>query len=92
MLELTIEDPAEAFEDLRDKNDLKMLLAHSAFTSEGTGTGGGLGPPANKAWVERWRITLKIAKVRPFPCCGALLAPALKRYLRSGNSSGSSRC
>ena len=24
--ELTVEDPAEAFEDLRDRNDLRMLL------------------------------------------------------------------
>jgi len=78
VLELTIEDPAEAFEDLRDKNDLKMLLANSAFTSEGAGTSptpsgkSGLGPPADKAWVERWRITFKIAKVGYSRCCAPL--------------------
>lgn len=37
--ELTVEDPAEAFEDLRDKNDLQMLLAHEAFLQEGFGGG-----------------------------------------------------
>ncbi|KAF8590494.1 histone acetyltransferase type B catalytic subunit [Ramaria rubella] len=67
VLELTIEDPAEAFEDLRDKNDLKMLLANEAFTGEGYGSSselgkGKLGPPANRSWVEQWRVRLKIAK------------------------------
>jgi len=35
--ELTVEDPAEAFEDLRDKNDLQMLLSNSPFMEEGFG-------------------------------------------------------
>ncbi|KAI0040276.1 histone acetyltransferase type B [Auriscalpium vulgare] len=35
--ELTVEDPAEAFEDLRDRCDLKMLLSHTAFMTEGFG-------------------------------------------------------
>lgn len=35
--ELTVEDPAEAFEDLRDRNDLRMLLAHEQFMQEGFG-------------------------------------------------------
>ena len=90
--ELTVEDPAEAFEDLRDRNDLALLLGHAAFMSEGfggdvvthgggrvkrtkartaaqrrtkgKGTGGKLGPPADRAWLERWRKDLKIAGVR----------------------------
>jgi hypothetical protein len=90
--ELTVEDPAEAFEDLRDRNDLAMLLGHTAFMSEGFGddvvshgggrvkrtkartaaqgrtkgkaTGGKMGPPADRAWLERWRKDLKIAGVR----------------------------
>lgn len=37
--ELTVEDPAEAFEDLRDKNDLEMLLAKNDFMQEGFGSG-----------------------------------------------------
>ncbi|KAF9466258.1 acyl-CoA N-acyltransferase [Collybia nuda] len=36
--ELTIEDPAEAFEDLRDRNDLKMLLSDHRFMEEGFGS------------------------------------------------------
>lgn len=95
--ELTVEDPAEAFEDLRDRNDLMMLLGHAAFMSEGFGAdavshgggrvgrtkrtsaqgkgrgkakakaaGGKLGPPADRAWLERWRKDLKIAGVRIF--------------------------
>ncbi|KAJ2917657.1 hypothetical protein MD484_g2817, partial [Candolleomyces efflorescens] len=35
--ELTVEDPAEAFEDLRDKNDLTMLLNHEQFMQEAFG-------------------------------------------------------
>jgi len=35
--ELTVEDPAEAFEDLRDKNDLQMLLSNDQFLEEGYG-------------------------------------------------------
>ena len=35
--ELTVEDPAEAFEDLRDRNDLKMLLNHEQFMREALG-------------------------------------------------------
>ena len=35
--ELTVEDPAEAFEDLRDRNDLRMLLAHARFIEEAFG-------------------------------------------------------
>ncbi|KAF5379891.1 hypothetical protein D9757_007193 [Collybiopsis confluens] len=35
--ELTVEDPAEAFEDLRDKNDLKMLLNTKVFMEEAFG-------------------------------------------------------
>lgn len=35
--ELTVEDPAEAFEDLRDRNDLRMLLSNENFMKEGFG-------------------------------------------------------
>lgn len=91
--ELTVEDPAEAFEDLRDKNDLKMLLSNEQFMQEGFGGevshGGGrvggvgrtgksgrggtrvsakgkMGPPADKAWVEKSRKDFKIAGVSFF--------------------------
>jgi histone acetyltransferase 1 len=86
--ELTVEDPAEAFEDLRDKSDLEMLQNHKQFIGEAYGssqstggrvggvgragksgkggaaqTKGKLGPPADKAWAEKWRKDLKIAGV-----------------------------
>lgn len=35
--ELTVEDPAEAFEDLRDRNDIRMLLDNENFMKEGFG-------------------------------------------------------
>ena len=87
--ELTVEDPAEAFEDLRDRNDLKMLLANEKFMREGFGPeavssnggkvagrkartkartmrigAGKMGPPSERAWLEKWRTDLKIAGVR----------------------------
>jgi hypothetical protein len=77
--ELTVEDPAEAFEDLRDRNDLRMLLNLHAFIDEGFGIGseggpvrnkgkgaasrGKMGPPVERAWAEKWRVKLKIAGV-----------------------------
>ncbi|PPR06189.1 hypothetical protein CVT26_005463 [Gymnopilus dilepis] len=81
--ELTVEDPAEAFEDLRDKNDLQMLLAHERFVEEAFGIQaadgvrppkksghgeespapkGKLSPPIDRAWAEKWRKDLKIAR------------------------------
>jgi len=38
VVELTVEDPAEAFEDLRDRNDLAMLLGNTAFMAEAFGS------------------------------------------------------
>ena len=69
MTELTVEDPAEAFEDLRDKNDLLMLLEHKKFMEEAFGSAesksgsGKIGPPADKKWLEVCRKEMKIAKV-----------------------------
>ncbi len=50
-----------------------MLLDNAEFMSQGLGASvavpaalekGKIGPPANKAWVEKWRRDLKIAGVR----------------------------
>ncbi|KAN0127570.1 histone acetyltransferase type B catalytic subunit [Lactarius tabidus] len=55
VVELTVEDPAEAFEDLRDRNDLAMLLGHTAFMAEAFGSdvlshdGGRVGRPRASA-------------------------------------------
>ncbi|KAI0759471.1 acyl-CoA N-acyltransferase [Irpex lacteus] len=43
--ELTVEDPAEAFEDLRDRNDLRMLLGLEKFMDEGFGDASTAGGP-----------------------------------------------
>ncbi|KAG9018924.1 histone acetyltransferase 1 [Tulasnella sp. 427] len=40
--ELTVEDPSEAFEDLRDKCDLRMLFGHGEFMTEAYGLSGDL--------------------------------------------------
>jgi hypothetical protein len=81
--ELTVEDPAEAFEDLRDRNDLRMLLNLHTFIDEGfqASSEGGpvrhkktkagkMGPPVEKAWAEKWRVNLKIAGVSALSTCG----------------------
>jgi histone acetyltransferase 1 len=62
--ELTVEDPAEAFEDLRDRNDLKMLLGLKRFMEEGFGTnsssiGGGVGP------IRRTKSSSGVGKIGP---------------------------
>lgn len=62
--ELSIEDPAEAFEDLRDRNDLKMLLNLKQFMEEGFGTnesstGGRVGP------IRRTKSTSGAGKMGP---------------------------
>ena len=70
--ELTVEDPAEAFEDLRDRNDLRMLLNNEKFITEALVVPmgdvivkgkGRLGPPVDKPWAEGWRKEFKIAGV-----------------------------
>ena len=79
LAELTIEDPSEAFEDLRDKNDLRMLLSHPTFAAEAYGGDdpsgqdktlvkgkAKLGPPVDKGWAEQWRKDLKLAGVCAF--------------------------
>jgi len=45
--ELTVEDPAEAFEDLRDRNDLRMLLRNTRFMEEGLGHPGNAQPASS---------------------------------------------
>lgn len=56
--ELTIEDPSEHFEDLRDRNDLtrlRKLLGQSKEILSGA--------PVDKTWMEKTRKELKYAKV-----------------------------
>lgn len=56
--ELTIEDPSEAFEDLRDRNDVKRLrttLKDSPQLAKGA--------PVDKQWLETVRKEGKYAKV-----------------------------
>jgi histone acetyltransferase 1 len=63
--ELTVEDPAEAFEDLRDRNDLKFLVSQGITEDplflEGIGQNE-RGPRAS--WEKETRKKYKIAQVR----------------------------
>jgi hypothetical protein len=62
--ELTVEDPAEAFEDLRDRNDLKWLVKQGIMEEPqflkdiGTGVRGERGK-----WENETRAKYKIAPV-----------------------------
>lgn len=68
--ELTVEDPAEAFEDLRDVNDLKFLveqgITEDPLFNQGVGKNE-RGPRAK--WEKEIRNKYKIAQVhREFVC------------------------
>jgi hypothetical protein len=53
--EIPIEDPNNAFEDLRDRRDLHFLLQQQAFK--------GIKPPVSKQWVEETRKKFKMPLV-----------------------------
>lgn len=66
--ELTVEDPSEAFDHLRDRSDLTRLFSTDATTGEGflrrakeARKGGALRAPVDKAWSEAERLRHKIA-------------------------------
>ncbi|CAO1626685.1 unnamed protein product [Sympodiomycopsis kandeliae] len=60
--ELTIEDPNEAFDRLRDTADLKQLLLSGGIIDQMKGEAEGLNAPVEKMRSERWRSKAKIAK------------------------------
>jgi histone acetyltransferase 1 len=60
-LELTIEDPSEEFEDLRDRNDLKRLIQGENAIADCEEIK--RGAPVDKIWAEKVRKEGKYAKV-----------------------------
>lgn len=56
--ELTIEDPSEAFEDLRDKEDLKLLMKHQVFDQDLDQL-----VPVNREWYQATKDKWKLADV-----------------------------
>ncbi|GAA5951883.1 hypothetical protein JCM8115_005265 [Rhodotorula mucilaginosa] len=51
--ELTVEDPSEAFEDMRDKCDLYTLISEKALD--------GIKAPLDRTWTESVRLQYKLA-------------------------------
>ncbi|BGP54026.1 hypothetical protein JCM8202_003025 [Rhodotorula sphaerocarpa] len=51
--ELTVEDPSEAFEDMRDKCDLYTLVSEKALE--------GIKAPWDRTWTEKIRLKYKLA-------------------------------
>ncbi|ODN76816.1 histone acetyltransferase type B catalytic subunit [Cryptococcus amylolentus CBS 6039] len=61
--ELTVEDPAEAFEDLRDRNDLRLLVKEGLLTDSMFQSGVGQGKrEARNEWESLTRKKYKIAQ------------------------------
>ncbi|KAK0569999.1 histone acetyltransferase 1 [Tilletia horrida] len=60
VLELTVEDPSEAFDRLRDSADLRRLLAPGGFEEQAL-KAGKLNPPLDVKWSEKERLKYKIA-------------------------------
>ena len=56
--EISIEDPSNAFEDLRDRRDLAFLEGKEVFE--------GIKPPVPKQWVEQTRKQYKMPPVTLF--------------------------
>jgi histone acetyltransferase 1 len=62
--ELTVEDPAEAFEDLRDRNDLRFLVKEGVPDDANFLTGVGIESRGERAaWEAALRKKYKIAQV-----------------------------
>jgi len=62
--ELTVEDPAEAFEDLRDRNDLRFLVKEGIMDDPRFLEGVGTGSRGTRAkWENEVRRKYKIAQV-----------------------------
>ncbi|KAE8225268.1 hypothetical protein CF319_g1948 [Tilletia indica] len=60
VLELTVEDPSEAFDKLRDAADLRRLLVPGGFEEQAVKEGK-LSPPLDNKWSEQERRKYKIA-------------------------------
>jgi histone acetyltransferase 1 len=61
--ELTVEDPAEAFEDLRDRNDLRYLVSQGIAEDPKFLEGVGADQPRDRVkWVQEIRKKYKIAQ------------------------------
>ncbi|SPO25915.1 related to histone acetyltransferase subunit HAT1 [Ustilago trichophora] len=58
--ELTVEDPSEDFDRLRDGNDLRRLLAPGGFV-EVAKAEGKLNAPVDAKWIESQRLAHKLA-------------------------------
>jgi len=63
--ELTIEDPSEAFEDLRDKTDLRFLLKLEEFIEEAYGEGGQSGGEGGERKGKGRAVVMKGKLVPP---------------------------
>jgi histone acetyltransferase 1 len=59
--ELTLEDPSESFEDLRDREDLKLLFDNKVFEKPLSEL-----VPVPSEWYEKTRTKWKLANVSSF--------------------------
>jgi histone acetyltransferase 1 len=64
--EISVEDPSEVFEDLRDRRDLKFLEGRSVFKE--------MKAPVSRRWVEETRKQFKMPPVPPILLSSLLMA------------------
>jgi histone acetyltransferase 1 len=64
--EISVEDPSEVFEDLRDRRDLKFLEGNSVFKD--------IKAPVSRRWVEETRKQFKMPSVPPVLLSCSLMA------------------
>lgn len=64
--EISVEDPSEVFEDLRDRRDLSFLEGNSIFKN--------INAPVSRRWVEETRKQFKMPPVPLIPLSYSLTA------------------
>ncbi|KAJ2397266.1 histone acetyltransferase 1 [Coemansia sp. RSA 2559] len=59
-VDLTVEDPSESFDDMRDRNDMRFLLDHHAFD--------GLDAPVDAQTIDKLQTKYKLSKRQMVRC------------------------
>ncbi|KAJ3091979.1 histone acetyltransferase 1 [Quaeritorhiza haematococci] len=84
--ELTVEDPNDHFQDLRDRNDMRYLLSHNAFSfpKSGASSSGNKDsfivakPPLDAKSLQAFQRAFKLSKRQAERCCEMAMLKGLK--------------
>ncbi|KAJ1737736.1 histone acetyltransferase 1 [Coemansia sp. Benny D160-2] len=72
--DLTVEDPSESFDDMRDRNDMRLLLDHNAFE--------GLEAPVDAQTVGKMQAQYKLSRRQTVRCIEIALLKKLDKAKR----------